>query len=390
MLLLPILLEAILSALIPSQTNLINSIRGTVSSVGSYDLKISKYGTQNVPIYLSGTGVATLQTLVNNHFTATNTPGVSLVQFTTDTVNEYVLAKRKENIKNMLNDYFVGMKMDLGTTLSATFHSSALAYHSSASMLNEIDNLFLKHLSGSSTRSITTLNSPIATNSTQAGSTNFLEVLACVDSLPVSLLNFINSIIVAFMIAILTMHISRERHNGSKQLQLLSGTHYGTYWLSNFLFDWPIYLFNIVTLVVMLKIVDAIKNDPTSETYAIAGGDANTLGYFFLLLLVSSFSWCSYSYIWSFFFKTDIICFVVLLIVLGFAAFLDIIWIFIQLLIVNGTGQMSGGARFMYVIRLLFALVFPNVTIKRGMYDLKIKSNSFCIEQANLVLGGEF
>ena len=136
-----------------------------------------------------------------------------------------------------------------------------------------------------------------------------------------------------------------------------------------------------------MKIVDAIKNDPTNETYAIAGD--STLGYFYLFLLIASFSWCTMAYIWSFFFKSDIICFVVLFIILGFASFLDIIWTFVQLLIVNGSGQRNAGSQFIYTIRIIFALIFPNVTIKRGLYDLKIKSNQFCIEQANLVLGGK-
>jgi len=205
--------------------------------------------------------------------------------------------------------------------------------------------------------------------------------LACIDSFPVSLLNFINAVIVAFMISIMVMHVARERTNGSKQLQMLSGLHYGTYWFSNFLFDMAIYIFNISTMVFFLKMVDLGKNDTSSETYAIAGDQ--TLGYFYLLLLFSSLSWCVYAYIWSFLFKTDIICFVVLLIILGFAAFLDSIWVFIQLLVLDGSKTPTPGSNLLFTIRIIFTLLFPNIVIKRGLYNLKIRSNAYCIDAVN-------
>jgi hypothetical protein len=118
----------------------------------------------------------------------------------------------------------------------------------------------------------------------------------------------VNSIIVAFIISILVIHIARERLNGSKQLQMLSGVHYGTYWLANYLFDLTICLINISLMVFILKVVSLAKNDLTSEVFAVSAGDS--LGYFFLLLLFSSFAWCSLAYFWSFFFKSDIIGFV--------------------------------------------------------------------------------
>ncbi|CAF0703608.1 unnamed protein product [Brachionus calyciflorus] len=385
-LLLPFLLEAILTALIPSQTNLINSIRGVVSNYGSYDLTITNYSDQIIPYYIKGVDSSALKNNLTNFFSQSRRPGIILNQLDQDEVNEYVLSQRKNNIKNLLNNYYMGFSLNMINTsqISMTGYFSSMAFHSSANIINELDNFLLTFLTNDLSRSIKTENVPLASNNTLSGTNNFLEVLACLDSLPVSLLNFMNSIIVAFMIGVMVIHIGRERTNGSKQLQLLSGIRSSTYWLSNYLFDMVIHLINITLIVIALKVVDVIKNDPTSESNAIAGNE--TLGYFFLLLLLSCFSWCTLSYIWSFLFKSEIIGFVVLVIMLGFAAFLDIIWNFVELLVLNGAKTSNAGADFFSALRIIMALVFPNVTIKRGLYNLKIRSNKYCIDAVNGVL----
>lgn len=329
-----------------------------------------------------------LSTHLNNYVNSRKSG--SFLKLDADEVNEYVFSLRKSNIKNLISKYYVGMSLNLTNTsqLSVTGYFSSMAFHSSANIINEIDNIVLTYLTNDLGKSIKTENVPLAANNSLSGTSNFLEVLACIDSLPVSLLNFINSIIVALMIGISVIHIGREKTNGSKQLQMLTGIKRSTYWLSNYLFDMIIHILNITFIVIVLKIVDVIKNDTTSETNSIAGNES--LGYFYLLLLISCFSWCTYSYVWSFFFKSEIIGFVVLVIVLGFAAFLDIIWTFVELLIINGTKVKNGGAKFMYALRIIFALVFPNVNIKRGLYNLKIRNNTYCIDSVNEILAGNF
>ncbi len=95
----------------------------------------------------------------------------------------------------------------------------------------------------------------------------------------------------AFIISILVIHVSNERISGSKCLQLLSGTHFTTYWLSNYIFDLAICFLNIFSMLFVIKLVDFVKNDQTSEISPIASDD--TFGYVWLLFLVSSFSWCA-------------------------------------------------------------------------------------------------
>jgi hypothetical protein len=48
----PFVSEAIIAALIPTQTNIINSIRGTVSTNGAYELSLKNYSKQTIPVYV--------------------------------------------------------------------------------------------------------------------------------------------------------------------------------------------------------------------------------------------------------------------------------------------------------------------------------------------------
>jgi hypothetical protein len=379
---LPFLMEALLSAIIPSSTNQINTIKGLKSDSGSYLLDTANYSTQTVPYYINAApNYNMIQSMIKSYYS--NDSGISLSQQSNDTVNEYVLSLRNLDLNNLISNYFVGFSIN---QTSAVIYWNSMVFHSSANILNDVDNFLLNLITNNPSRSISTINKPISANSSLDSAGSYLEVLACIDSLPLTLLNFLNGIIVALMIGLMVVHVGRERSNGSKQLQFLSGTHYFTYWFTNYLFDLIVYVFNISTMIIALKIVNAAKNDPSDEVYTIASD--NTLGYLYLLMLISSFSWCTYAYIWSFFFKSEIVGFVVLAIFLGFMAFLDVIWIFVQLLIQSGSTTSTPGSSLMRALRLIFALLFPNVTIKRGMYNLKIKNNDYCIQYVNQYLAG--
>ncbi len=68
--------------------------------------------------------------------------------------------------------------------------TGTLAYHSPGVVLNEINNVLLKYYTNNNAYTLTTINSPLSASSSLSNSTNFLDVLACIDSFPVSLLNF--------------------------------------------------------------------------------------------------------------------------------------------------------------------------------------------------------
>lgn len=82
--------------------------------------------------------------------------------------------------------------------------------------------------------------------------------------------------------------------------------------------------------------------------------------------------------------------FIVLVIVLGVASFLDMLAAFIQLF-VNFDAQERSLSVFnmMSAIRFGFMLICPNVTVKRGLYYLKIRQSKYCIKSVNRILNGK-
>lgn len=195
--------------------------------------------------------------------------------------------------------------------------------------------------------------------------------------------------IVALIISLITIHVTKERENGFKNLQYISSTHFLTYWLSNFVFDFIICSFNIISIMSVLKLVDVVRNDPTNEIYPMVNN--SSFFYTCLIFIISSLSWCPLAYLTSFIFKSDIMSFIVLFIILSVAAFLDMIWSFVELFInIDTSGQLSTASNILNVLRFFFAFLFPNVTIKRALYNIKINKNLYCINTLNTILKGNF
>jgi hypothetical protein len=308
------------------------------------------------------------------------------------TVESYVLQKRKDDINNLVKSYFAGVSMSSdGDLLSFVAYYSSMAFHSSANLIHEISNILLAYYNSNSfQKTITTYNAPIAANSSlNNGSNDFLSYLACIDSFPLSLFNFLNSILIGLIISSIVMSIGKERSSNSKTLQLLSGTHYVTYWISNHIFDWLICIINSIAIVCVLKVVDSLRNDPNYETYVIA--NTQNLGYFFLLLFFSTFSWTTLAYLWSYVFRSEIVGFIVLLIVLSLGAFMDSIWTFLVLLVQTDASIANGPAYYaILVVQWTLTFLLPNITVKRGLYNFKIRDNAFCIDNLNRLLKSEY
>jgi hypothetical protein len=162
-----------------------------------------------------------------------------------------------------------------------------------------------------------------------------------------------------------------------------------TYWLSNFIFDMIVFIFSISTMILALKIVALARSgEDTSDTYII-GHKGSTLAYLFLFMILVSFSWTILAYVCSFFFKSDIIGFVVVLLVLGFACFFDMLVGYLKFLDVGLSGGKVGAlGRASDVIRYIFAFLFPNVAVKRAMFNLKLQNTPICIPLLNEALQG--
>lgn len=388
-LLLAVLLEGLMCYILPTGTNTIDKIGNTEKYLGLYNLEIENYQPYTMP-YNCINNSAQLNDLLKKFYTSSNRPGIKLDNLSNNSIAEYVLQKRKLDIRNLVGNYYTAMNFSIidSSSLFTTIYYSTLAYHSSASMINEMSNLLLAfYNSNSLSKTITTYNAPIPGNDSLYTGNDFLKYLSCIDILPLSMLNYINGVILGFFISLFVVHVGRERVNGSKQLQLLSGCHFSTYWISNFIFDFFICFLNVVAIVGVIKLVDNIRNDPLSETYPIASYP--TIIHLFLLLLLSSFSWIILAYVWSNFFKNEIIGFVILVVVLGMAAFMDMVWCFFQLFIrlnIENRTLNDVLSNVLEVIRWSFVCIFPNVTIKRGLFDLKIQKNKFCIDALNRIL----
>jgi hypothetical protein len=222
---LPFVLEVLVCCIIPSGTNLVYSITGVKNAAGaSYNLEISNYQAFTIPYSINGDS-SSFQNLLSTFYTTSNRPGITLQNCSYDNISSIALKLRKDNIQNLVSSYYTGMSFNIvnSSQLYAHAYYSTYAYHSPGIIINEISNLILAYYSSNNlTKSIKTVNSPISSNSSQNGN-DFLSFLPCLDTLPLSIFNFINSIIVALIISIIVIHVGRERVNGSKGLQLLSG-----------------------------------------------------------------------------------------------------------------------------------------------------------------------
>ena len=194
----------------------------------------------------------------------------------------------------------------------------------------------------------------------------------------------VHGIIVAIVIGLMTMHVAQERINGSKQLQLLSGPHYATYWLANYLFDTMLLFVNVATIVIAMVIVNARVNDSSTELYQLTAS-SNTLGFFTAMLFASALTWSLLAYVWSFHFESNVICFVTLAVFLSFMAFLDGVLTFLQILIINGE-KASSASNIILALKVLLIILFPNMVVKHASYNLKIRTNTFCIDSVNTYL----
>lgn len=419
-LLLPAVVQLVLSKHIPSTSMMLSDVISSlfqINSIPSNNLSITNYGQHVIPVSIKAKN-SEIDPI--EYWKAKNRDGrINYVRVNDTSINSYVYKKRVESLNDLINDYFVGFSLELdGETrnMRGLIHYSTLAYHTSSSALSEMTSFLLAYQTNNSHRSISTINSPINAldNVTSNLSFDSLQVLSCIEAMPFSYIDFVDSIIVAFMISITVFHLARERRNGSKFLQLLSGTHYlvlsislynqlynfdcyfKIYWLANLLFDMMVFFFNISLLTIILRLVSYSITDQANDTLLLAHKNSILFDYF-LFLFLSSFSWATLTYLWTFLFKSDIISFLVLFLLLGFASFFDMMFVFIQFVRsgMNSLAQASGrdhatGGDFFDVIRVVFAILFPNVTVKRAIYNLKLQNLDVCIIPLNLIFKSKF
>jgi hypothetical protein len=392
---LPTLLQTLFSYILPSTEVLVDELGGTKINKGSYTFNINDYKSHTLPVRFNSTNsLRSLDQLLAKFYALSRRPYVRLVRVENST-NEFVANKRKSNLGSLLNDYYMAIewrvvndtKNEVGD-LNIVGYYSTMAYHSPGILLNEISNLLLAWLNSNNlNKRISTRNTPIPPDYSKYTGNNFLKYLGCFDILPLSLFNFIISILVAFIISVNVMHMCKERANGSMSLQLISGTNTLVYWLSNYMFDWLLSLINILAMLLSMYVIGLVRYESGYEVNLIAS--MPTIGFTFLLMFASSFSWTLLAYCWSHFFKNDVAAFVVLFMLLTFFSLIDVMLSFVQLFMNLSNPLLeftSASSLFLYSLRIVLSLLMPNLTIKRALFNFRLKSNDYCIESLNHIL----
>lgn len=389
-LVLPVLVLSLLTSVVPSTSKILSNTLDSVfgrDHIEPYVFDITKYGKQNLIYEITGTKAKIA--LENFNKVYKNNSKITLINSReyNKKVDDFVYHKRKQDSNNLISKYFFGIEIDSDKNNFIGYYST-LIYHSSATILNEINSLLLGFLTNNMKRSIKTINAPVSIGKSSVLPSNFsynqLDIFSCLEIIPFSFIDYIFGIIVAFIISVSTIHLTREKNNGSKSLQLLSGTHYITYWLSNFLFDFFVYIFQITIMLTALKIVAINLTDKANDSFLITQNWWSIL-YLFFFMFLSSFTWSGLAYLWSFFFKSDIVGFVVLFLILSFATLVDMICVLLQFFDAS-SGEEPGTIGFISTtIRTVLIIVCPNIAVKRAVFNIKLQTNNICIGLLNLL-----
>lgn len=203
-LLLPVVLEAVLSAIIPSSavviSDAINSFFG-IRTIPPLELDPYKYGQQNMLINTNNSQLyANFSAYLDRQAIVRGKPRSNIRVLPTEgvPVDSYVYAERKSDIRNIIGKYYFGLEMNVDSSrdeLVAEGYFSTFPYHTSASLLNQIDSFMLAYHSNNPNRSITTVNAPVSITLVQNFTNinpNDLNFFTCIEGIPFSYLDIIN------------------------------------------------------------------------------------------------------------------------------------------------------------------------------------------------------
>ena len=182
--------------------------------------------------------------------------GVTIDEIATNNISEYVLSRNKESYDAYVNKFQMGFSIYRSSSflLMDVFYSS-VNYHAMAVGLNTAMTMLFQHYANSSSKRIQTTNQPIIiVSDSESDRAIFFERVYCFDTVPLSLLNFINSIIGSILMGTLVVNLIHERIVHSKDLQLITNTSRKLYWLSNFLYDLILCLILSGLLTVVIRV----------------------------------------------------------------------------------------------------------------------------------------
>lgn len=285
-----------------------------------------------------------------------------------------------ENVMNLARNFFSGAEFSLipgSSEIAVNVLWSGMGQFAQRSSINEIDSFYFAYAANNTNKKILTYNQEW-TEKESGIPQGVFDILQCVEGIPFSFIDLFNGYVIAFLMGLNAIHVTRERSNGSKRLQLLQGTHFITYWVSNYIFDFVINLISIGTIVTTLVVVASLNGD--SEAFVLLGTYEINAFYLFAFMVISSLSWSTFAYLWSFLFKSDIVAFVVLYLVLAAVATVDMVMAFLYLIWFQNKLEQASMYTFQEVFRTIFALVFPNIPVKRAIFYLKVQNIEQCVQ----------
>jgi hypothetical protein len=218
----------------------------------------SIYNPHTIVTYSNNNG-NDAQTTLTNYLQNT---GATIDAISSDTILDYVDSRYLASEDIFINKYQMGIGLYNNLTLSAipslVFNSyfSTVNYHAMPTSLSVGSTILFQFFANSSAKKITTTNQPILTTSTTTTALDrFFQIIYCFDTLPLSLFNFLNSIVAGLFISILLVPLIQERISHSKDLQLLTNLTKRSYWFSNAIFDLLSCFVLSIFLTIIIKVV---------------------------------------------------------------------------------------------------------------------------------------
>ncbi len=138
-------------------------------------------------------------------------------------LSEYVKQKQTSNVMDLIRNYYAGLEFKLNSknseiTRISTFYS-VMAKHTSSAVLSELNNLLVSHFSNNTNRKINTIYVPVESqfDIDRKGmqelifedESSMLNELQCLEGIPFSNYDFINSILIALLISLSTISLIR-------------------------------------------------------------------------------------------------------------------------------------------------------------------------------------
>ena len=264
----PLVIEILIVATLPNPQSIQASLLQNERVYGAHALLIPAiYDKQTIVIH-SNSNNDQVKIQLSNYLTHM---GATIDEISINDVSNYVLSRSNDSYDTYVNKYQLGFSIinDFSSTMINVFFST-VNYHAMATGLSAATTSLFRNYANSSSKTIQTINQPIFTSSKLVtGRAIFFDYIYCFDTIPFSLLNFINSIIASIFISILALNVIRERISHSKDLQLLTNTSKRLYWLSNSLYDFTSCLILSVLLTIVVKVGHATsKTIDTCVVYA--------------------------------------------------------------------------------------------------------------------------